>query len=327
LKKPRILRARVSDGKWKVPRAHIAPLQKSCVACTRKIAHAPQTLPMKILILLFLTLTTTGRTALTDEPVDDQRLQMELLRFGEARINVGTAVKASEIRAQFERRRCRVGIAPLAQKLEPLSAAAAHVRPGVAIVGGIYKCKKCSNWHLNAASGFFISSDGILVTNHHVVASDDKEIFVVLSGDGRMSLVTELLATDPVADIAILRCEGSGYTALPLSADAADGSSVGVWSHPSNRFFSLSAGIIARRFMMRKPGGRAEVLAITADYARGSSGGPVFDDRGNVVGMVASTDSVYYEQENGEQKNLQMVFKNCVSARSILALIEPKTIR
>jgi len=127
-----------------------------------------------------------------------------------------------------------------------------------------------------------------------------------------------------VADIAILRCEGSGFTALPLSTDVPDGSPVGVWSHPNNYFFCLSAGIVARRFILRKPGGKAEMLAITADYARGSSGGPVFDDRGNVVGMVASTDSVYYTEENGQQKNLQMVFKNCVSARSILALIEPK---
>jgi S1-C subfamily serine protease len=192
------------------------------------------------------------------------------------------------------------------------------------VVGGIYKCKKCSNWHLSAASGFFISADGILVTNHHVVASSDKETLVVLAGDGRMTLVTEVLAADPVADVAILRCEGSGFPTLPLSANAPDGSPVGVWSHPDNHFYSLSAGIVSRRFLMRKAGGPCEVLAITADYARGSSGGPVFDDRGNVVGMVASTDSVYYDHENGEQKNLQMVFKNCVSARSILALIEPK---
>ena len=201
------------------------------------------------------------------------------------------------------------------------------MRPGVAVIGSIYKCKKCTRWHVGAASGFFISSDGILVTNHHVVASADKETLVVLSGDGRMSAVTELLATDPVADIAILRCEGTGFTPLPLSADAPDGSPVGVWSHPSNHFFSLSAGIVARRFLLNKPGGKTETLAITADYARGSSGGPVFDDHGNVVGMVASTDSVYYDMENGQQKNLQMVFKICVSARSILALIDPKPVK
>ncbi len=279
---------------------------------------------MKTLLLLFLALATAGRAALTDEPVDDQRLQGELLKFGEALIDSGKAVKTADLRAQFSRRRCHVALAPLAQKSEALPAAAARVRPGVAIVGSLFKCKKCTRWHLGGASGFFISSDGIFVTNHHVVASPDKEAFVVMSGDGRMSAVTELLATDPVADVAILRCEGSGFTALPLTADAPDGTPVGVWSHPNSHFFSLSAGIVARRFLLRKPGGKVEALAITADYARGSSGGPVFDDRGNIVGMVASTDSVYYEQENGQQKNLQMVFKNCASARSILALIEQK---
>ena len=279
---------------------------------------------MKILLLLFLTLAATGRAALTDEPVDDRRVQGELLKFGEAQMNAGKATKADVLRTQLDRRRCQVALLPVSKKSVPLPLAASQVRRGVAVVGGVFKCKKCTNWHLSAASGFFISTDGVLVTNHHVVAGADKETLVALSGDGRMVAVTEVLAADPVADIAIVRCAGSGFPALPLSADAADGSPVGVWSHPDNHFYSLSAGIVARRFLLRKPGGPCEALAITADYARGSSGGPVFDDHGNVVGMVASTDSVYYDQENGEQKNLQMVFKNCVSARSILALIEPK---
>ena len=279
---------------------------------------------MKFLPFLFLALA-AAHAGSTDAPVDDQRLQGELLKFGQAQIETGKAVKAADIRAQLDRRKCEITLSSAAEKGGPLSAAAARVRPGVAVVGGVFKCKKCTNWHLGGASGFFISSDGILVTNHHVVAGADRETFVVLSGDGRMSRVTELLATDPVADVAILRCEGSGFTALPLSADAPDGSPVGVWSHPNSHFFCLSTGIVARRFVQRKPNGRTEALAITADYARGSSGGPVFDDRGNVVGMVASTDSVYYDQENGQQKNLQMVFKNCVSARSILALIGPKS--
>jgi S1-C subfamily serine protease len=280
---------------------------------------------MKHVLLIFLALATAGRAALTDEPMDDQRLQGSLLKFAEAQFGAGKTAKVDALKSQLSRRRCQVDLPPVAQKSDPLPAAAARVRPGVAVVGSMFKCKKCANWHLNAASGFFISSDGIFVTNHHVIAGGEKETLVVLSGDNRMAPVREVLAADPVADVAILRCEGSGFTALPLSAEAADGSAVGVWSHPSSRFFCLSAGIVARRFMLRKSGGPVEALAITADYARGSSGGPVFDDRGNVVGMVASTDSVYYDQENGQQKNLQMVFKNCVSARSILKLIEPKT--
>jgi serine protease Do len=280
---------------------------------------------MKTSFLLFLALATAARVAVADEPVDDQRLLGSLLQFGEAQLDSGKAVKTAELKPQLERRRCQANLTPAAQKSAAFPATAARVRQSVVVVGGLYKCKGCSNWHLNPASGFFITSDGVFVTNHHVVANDDMETFVVLSGDGRMAPVREVLATDPVADIAILRCNGSGFTALPLSADAPDGSTVGVWSHPNSRFFSLSAGIVARRFMLRKPDSVTETLAITADYARGSSGGPVFDDRGNVVGMVASTNSVYYNQEKEQQRDLQMVFKNCVSARSILALIEPKT--
>jgi serine protease Do len=277
--------------------------------------------------LLLVSLAFLANAAITDEPVDDRLLQAELLRFAEAQLNADQIARVETLKSQLVRQLCEVALAAPSTATNALPVAAARVRPGVAVVGGIYKCKKCSKWHLNAASGFFVSSDGIFVTNHHVIASGDKEALVVLSGDNRMSVVSELLAADPVADIAILRCEGSGFTALPLSAAAPDGSPVGVWSHPNNHFFCLSSGIIARRFVLRKPGGSCETLAITADYARGSSGGPVFDDRGNVIGMVASTDSVYYTEEHGQQKNLQMVFKNCVSARNILALIDPKPAR
>ena len=64
------------------------------------------------------------------------------------------------------------------------------------------------------------------------------------------------------------------------------------------------------------------MMQITADFARGSSGGPVLDARGRAVGMVASTGSVHYNNDHGEQKNLQMVFKECVTADAIRALVQ-----
>ena len=149
--------------------------------------------------------------------MDDQRLQSELLKFGEANLAAGRAVKAADIRAQFDRRRCRLALAPLAQRGNTISTAAAGVRPGVAIVGGIYKCTKCSNWHLGTASGFFISSDGILVTNHHVVAAADRETFVVMSGDGRMKLFAEARYLDVDTPAVVSSPNGLGTTTVAAS--------------------------------------------------------------------------------------------------------------
>ena len=62
-------------------------------------------------------------------------------------------------------------------------------------------------------------------------------------------------------------------------------------------------------------------MAVTADFARGSSGAPVFNEFGNVVGMVTRTHSIYYNNEGGPDDKLQMVVKYCIPGKSILKLI------
>jgi S1-C subfamily serine protease len=59
-------------------------------------------------------------------------------------------------------------------------------------------------------------------------------------------------------------------------------------------------------------------MAITADYAKGSSGAPVLDDTGSVVGIVSATNSIYYTPP---QKNLQMVIKSCIPVDAIWKLL------
>jgi hypothetical protein len=67
-------------------------------------------------------------------------------------------------------------------------------------------------------------------------------------------------------------------------------------------------------------------MQITADYARGSSGGPIIDQAGNLVGLVSSTSPVLYTDNAAAkgtttgQANLQMVRHNCVTGRAILEL-------
>lgn len=128
------------------------------------------------------------------------------------------------------------------------------------------------------------------------------------------------------ADVAILQAEGKGFTALPLSTNAPAGMPVRVISHPDHNFYTLSEGVVSRQFVNSRRRGMEPVtmLAITADFAKGSSGGPVFDDTGAVIGIVTSTVSTYYDTNNGRRDNLQMVFKHCIPSGYLLELVRPE---
>ncbi len=62
-------------------------------------------------------------------------------------------------------------------------------------------------------------------------------------------------------------------------------------------------------------------MAVTAEDARGSSGGPVFSNEGNVVGMVPSTQAITYS--GNPNSSVQMVMKNREPGNSLRALISP----
>jgi S1-C subfamily serine protease len=144
-----------------------------------------------------------------------------------------------------------------------------------------------------------------------------------MTRDGKTYGVKEVLAANRADDVVILQLDMGGAKLKPLSLapNTPIGTDVTVISHPNRRFYSLSAGVVSRYCRRRTKRGTTNMVAITADFARGSSGGPVFDDRGNVAAMVASTSSVYYTQTKGKQQNLQMVFKQCVPSASILKLV------
>ena len=199
----------------------------------------------------------------------------------------------------------------------------------VALVGSAYKCPHCDNWHTDAASGFFIAPGGVLVTNHHVVAADRdgrRAMFAMLP-DGRTFALAEVLAADARTDVAIVRVDpvdqhGSDapIPALPLAEASTTGQDAWVLSHPDGRYFALTKGIVSRRYLHHGQ----RWMTVTADYARGSSGGPVLDARGRVIGLVSSTNSVYYDTDDDRgPQNLQMVWKQCVPVENVRALLAP----
>lgn len=198
------------------------------------------------------------------------------------------------------------------------------------LIGSAYKCDKCTKWHNTLATGFAVTEDGVIATNHHVAANPTGEAMGVMTADGRFFPVIEVLACDKAHDVALLRTEAKGLSFLPLRDDAPAGTPIRCYSHPANTFGCLSEGIIARYARLNEPDRNGAVfMQITADYARGSSGGPILDAYGNALGMVASTSPIFTAQPiappgakdiKTSTPSQQMVRHNCATARAILEL-------
>ena len=193
---------------------------------------------------------------------------------------------------------------------------------GVVMIARGYKSKITNSWQTSIACGFIISKDGIVVTNYHVMEPSRGTAMAVMTFDQKVYAVKEVLAADKENDIAVIKLAGDGFHKLNFSTANEVGTSVFCISHPDGRFYTLSNGIISRHFIDKDKGIKAWRFAITADFAKGSSGGPILDYKGNVVGMVSSTRSIYYNRSAGVDENLQMVIKNCVPSQSILKLLK-----
>ena len=200
------------------------------------------------------------------------------------------------------------------------STSANEARKAVAVVGGVYKCDKCTRWHVAPASGFLIAED-LVVTNYHVVDNPERSGLAVRLFDGRVFMVEDVVASSERYDLAVLRLPKTGIKPIALGQAAPVGAKIDLISHPNHKFYTLSEGRVARYFVTQRNRKPVPAMAITADFGKGSSGAPVLNENGQVVGVAASTESLYYTEKDGVQKNLQMVFKNCVPVSQLRELI------
>ena len=261
--------------------------------------------------------------------IDDKKLLSELNLHAKQLRDAKDSVKAADLLKQLNRKQCQLTLQMSGDKKLNTAEIAERNRKGVLVVSGLYKCQNCPNWHSGAASGFMLTEDGAFCTSYHVVDNAKNDTLVIMTGDGRVAPVVEVLAADKRTDLAILRANGKGFTPLPVTLnplDAPIGGKVRVFSHPNRHFYVLSEGIISRKYLdsTRKEGSR-RMISITADFAKGSSGAPVFNEYGAVIASVNNTQSTYYNvKKDGTKDNLQMVFKNTVSLEHLRTLIKAK---
>ncbi|MCP4848179.1 MAG: trypsin-like peptidase domain-containing protein [Verrucomicrobiaceae bacterium] len=236
----------------------------------------------------------------------------------------GKLVAAEKLASQLKEQNQSHLKFPLIMKTRPVSTSIYEQnKKGILCFGNIYKCDRCDKWHSNIAGGFVISKEGLAVTNYHVMESNNAGAFGGMTIDGKLYPVTAVVASSKKNDLAIVQLQGENFHPLAISEGGAVGADVTVISHPEGRFFSVSRGIIARYYKERSGDHRGSSrMAITADYAKGSSGSPVFNQNGDVVGVVSTTRSIYYNKKEGIERNLQMVIKSCIPSGSILQLLK-----
>jgi hypothetical protein len=168
-----------------------------------------------------------------------------------------------------------------------------HALPSVFVLGSVYPDKETGDWEDGMyATAWALSADGVLVTNWHVFEDlEPGEVFGAVDHKGRVYPLVDFLGGDRAADVAVVRVAGSGFAPLPVAAaPPAVGSRVGVLGHPGDSFFVYTQGHVSRYSKNAVEGGGVERwMAVTADFAAGSSGSPVLDRTGAVVGMAAVT--------------------------------------
>ncbi|MCO4763478.1 MAG: trypsin-like peptidase domain-containing protein [Myxococcales bacterium] len=253
------------------------------------------------------------------KPVDDASLRRQLLAGAQLAHETGKTVPMATLRSQLGRRHGRFALPHASPQLVTGPQLGRRLREAVVIVGNLHKCGKCSRWHVGAASGFFISKSGLLVTSYHVVDKSVSATLVVMLANGAMYPVLEVVAADPAHDLAVLRVQGGSFTALPLANPPHAGRKIVVMSHPNERFYTLTAGVVSRIFVAQRLGRTVQMMQLDAAFAKGSSGGPIVDGRGAVVGVVRATHVLAHG--TGDKRVQQMVVGSAATAAAIRLLI------
>jgi hypothetical protein len=142
------------------------------------------------------------------------------------------------------------------------------------------------NTSLKLGTGFFVRSTGLLLTNFHVI--EGMELAGVKMPGGRAVLwAKRAMGFDLDNDLVVLKVEADA--AKPITLGDSDqvriGEPIVVVGNPEGLEQTVSNGLVSG---IREVDGR-KLFQISAPISEGSSGSPVFDDRGDVIGVVASS--------------------------------------
>lgn len=142
-----------------------------------------------------------------------------------------------------------------------------------------------SNFSVMQGSGFFISSDGLLVTNYHVIRG--AEFANILRDDNTMLFVEGIAAEDKDSDLALLKVNVTNVPFLRIGADELPkvGTKVYAIGNPEGLTNTLSEGLVSG---LRTRANQRVAIQTSAAISHGSSGGPLLSGDGAVLGVTSA---------------------------------------
>ena len=167
---------------------------------------------------------------------------------------------------------------------------------------------------ISQGSGFFISTDGVGITNYHVL--DDANSAYILTGDGKKYNISNIVDYDANMDLVKFKIKAnpdSKFKALEIQRGLPQqGSSILSLSTPIGLEATLSTGIISA---LRNDDIHGAIIQITAPISHGSSGSPVMDMTGTVVGVAT------FGFEQGQSLNFAVAANNIYKMQRSLNLL------
>ena len=146
---------------------------------------------------------------------------------------------------------------------------------------------------IGSGSGVIISSDGYIVTNHHVIENSDQ---IDITTNDNQSYVAEVIGSDEQNDIALLKINSDTDFEYAVFGDS-DSTEIGEWvlavGNPFNLTSTVTAGIISAKSRNLDPTGRTTQSYIQTDAAvnPGNSGGALINNKGELIGINTAIQS------------------------------------
>jgi hypothetical protein len=274
--------------------------------------------------------------------VDDDTYLERIATACSKLLEKGKLKSADVLRNELHTGGTAVKLAPLSnEKLSPPDLCD-RLRESTLAIGSYYKCPDCNEWHFNSSGGFVVSADGVVCTCCHVIMAQDegvKESYLAAAdSNGRVFPVLSVMAADQDADTCFVKIDAHGLKPLALRPGVRSGERIYCLSHPGGYHYMFTGGMVARVNLRRDEAvdekGQTNglmtrpilYLNVTAEFAPGSSGAPMVDESGNVVGQVSSI-AESGEPSNGDTNNApspSVPVRFCVAAEEIARLTNPR---